>query len=155
MVFCGMQEDLVDATNNVINTEQGNEGQRFVLKKPVYDVELIIPAFQTTVATNNQIGKVVQNCCYARITIKKGDTLIYTSQHEGSVQNMIPRGSSEKTPWLAYSTALNDMFYGAGKKIKAAMNGKDKKQESPKFLVNSSGIKSMFIDCAPWTLANK
>jgi hypothetical protein len=47
------------------------------------------------------------------------------------------------------------MFLGAGKKIKTAMTGKDKKQESPKLLVNSSGIKSMFIDCAPWVLANK
>lgn len=155
MVFCGMQEDLVDATNSVINTEQGNEGQRFILKKPTYDVELIIPAFQTTVATNNDIGKVVMNCAYARITFKKGDIPIYTSQHDGNVKNMIPRGSSSKTPWLAYSDALNEMFLVAGKKIKSAMNGKDKKQESPKLLVNAAGIKSMFIDCAPWALASK
>ena len=155
LVFCGMQEDLVDATNSVINSEQGAQGQRFVLKKPTYDVELLIPAFQTTVATNNEIGKVVLNCAYSRITIKKGDIPIYTSQHDGNVKNMIPRGSSSKTPWLAYSDALNEMFLGAGKKIKTAMTGKDKKQESPKLLVNSSGIKSMFIDCAPWVLANK
>ena len=63
--------------------------------------------------------------------------------------------SSEKTPWLAYSDSLNEMFYNAGKKIKSSMSGKDKKQESPKLVINSGGLKSMFIDCAPWTIVKK
>ena len=153
MVFCGMQENLVDATNSVINSEEGDQGQRFILKKPLYSVEIIIPAFQTTVATSNDIGKVVLNCSYARINILKGESTIYTSQHEGNVQNTIPHRSSNKTPWLAYSDSLNKMFLGAGKKIKAAMNGKNKEQESPRLLINSESIKKMFFDCAPWTLA--
>jgi hypothetical protein len=118
-------------------------------------VELTIPAFQTTVATNNDIGKVVQNCSYARITIKQGDGVIYSSQHDGSVQNLIPRGTSEKPPWLAYSDSLNDMFFKAGKKIKGSMTGKDKSQESPMLVIKSSKVKSMFADCAPWTLIKK
>jgi hypothetical protein len=155
MVFCGMQENLVDATNSVINSEEGDGGQKFILKKSLYNVELTIPAFQTRVATKNEIGKVVQNCSYARITIKQGEAEIYSSQHDGSVQNMIPRGSSEKTPWLAYSDSLNEMFFNAGKKIKSSMSGKDKKQESPKLIINSADLKSMFIDCAPWTIVKK
>lgn len=155
LVFCGMQENLVDATNSVINSEEGEQGQRFILKKPLYNVEIIIPAFQTTVATSNDIGKVVLNCSYARINILKGESTIYTSQHEGNVQNIIPRGSSEKTPWLAYSDSLNEMFFNAGKKIKSSMSGKDKKQESPKLIINSADLKSMFIDCAPWTIVKK
>lgn len=153
MVFCGMQENLVDATNSVINSEEGEQGQRFILKKPLYNVEIIIPAFQTTVATSNDIGKVVLNCSYARINILKGESTIYTSQHEGNVQNIIPRRSSNETPWLAYSDSLNEMFLGAGKKIKASMNGKDKKQDSPKLIISSNDIKNMFIDCAPWAIA--
>ena len=155
LVFCGMQENLVDATNSVINSEEGEQGQRFILKKPLYNVEIIIPAFQTTVATSNDIGKVVLNCSYARINILKGESTIYTSQHEGNVQNIIPRGSSEKTPWLAYSDSLNEMFFNAGKKIKSSMSGKDKNQESPKLIINSADLKSMFIDCAPWTIVKK
>ena len=155
LVFSGMQENLVDATDSVINNEEGTNGQRFILKKPRYDVELTIPAFQTTVATNNDIGKVVQNCSYARITIKQGDGVIYSSQHDGSVQNLIPRGTSEKPPWLAYSDSLNDMFFKAGKKIKGSMTGKDKSQESPMLVIKSSKVKSMFADCAPWTLIKK
>jgi hypothetical protein len=152
MVFIAMQENLVDVTTSSINNEEGEGGQKFVLKKPIYEMELIIPAFQTTTATSNAIGRVVQNSAYSRITIKKGSDVIYTSQHDGNVQNTIPRGSSSQTPWLAYSDAVNEMFYGAAKKIKTSMSGKQRNQDSPMLVINPSGVKSMFIDCAPWAI---
>ena len=154
MVFCAMQENLSDATTSVINNEESADGMKFSLKKPIYDFELTIAAFKTVAASSNAIGKVVQNCCYSRITIKKGEDIIYTSQHDANVQNVIPKGSSEKTPWLAYGDALNEMIFNASKKIKTHISGKSKKQESPKLLVDVTGIKSMFIECAPWALEN-
>ena len=155
MVFCAMQENLSDATNSVINNEESADGVKFSLKKPLYELELTIPAFQTVAATSTDIGKVVQNCCYARITIKKGGETIYTSQHQGNVQNIVPRGSSERTPWLAYSDALNEMFFSGAKKIKALISGKSIKKENPLLIINPSGIKGVFVACAPWTIVNK
>ena len=155
LVFCAMQENLSDATNNVINNEESADGVKFSLKKPLYEVELTIPAFQTVAASSNAIGKVVQNCCYSRITIKKGADTIYTSQHQGNVQNIIPKGSSEKTPWLAYSDALNEMFFSGSKKIKTLISGSSKKQENPLLVINPSGIKGVFVACAPWSIVNK
>ena len=150
-----MQENLSDATNNVINNEESADGVKFSLKKPLYEVELTIPAFQTVAASSNAIGKVVQNCCYSRITIKKGADTIYTSQHQGNVQNIIPKGSSEKTPWLAYSDALNEMFFSGSKKIKTLISASSKKQENPLLIINPSGIKGVFVACAPWSIVNK
>lgn len=155
MVFSMMQEDLSDATNSVINNEQSANGAVFNLKKPVYEVELTIPAFQTVAATSNAVGKVVQNCCYSRITIKKGSDTVYTSQHQGNVQNIIPKGSSEKVPWLAYSDALHEMFLSSSKKIKSQISGASKKQDNPLLIINPSGIKSVFVACAPWAILNK
>jgi hypothetical protein len=155
LVFCAMQENLSDATNNVINNEESADGVKFSLKKPLYEVELTIPAFQTVAASSNAIGKVVQNCCYSRITIKKGANTIYTSQHQGNVQNIIPKGSSEKTPWLAYSDALNEMFFTGSKKIKTLISASSKKQENPLLIINPSGIKGVFVACAPWSIVNK
>jgi hypothetical protein len=155
LVFCAMQENLSDATNNVINNEESADGVKFSLKKPLYEVELTIPAFQTVAASSNAIGKVVQNCCYSRITIKKGADTIYTSQHQGNVQNIIPKGSSEKTPWLAYSDALNEMFFSGSKKIKTLISASSKKQENPLLIINPSGIKGVFVACAPWSIVNK
>jgi len=155
LVFCAMQENLSDATNSVINNEESADGVKFSLKKPLYEVELTIPAFQTVAASSNEIGKVVQNCCYSRITIKKGEETIYTSQHQGDVRNIIPKGSSEKTPWLAYSDALHKMFFTGSKKIKSLTSGSSKKQESPLLIINPSGIKGVFVSCAPWTIINK
>jgi hypothetical protein len=128
---------------------------KFSLKKPIYDFELTIAAFKTVPFSSNAIGKVVQNCCYSRITIKKGEDIIYTSQHDANVQNVIPKGSSEKTPWLAYGDALNEMIFNASKKIKTHISGKSKKQENPILIINPSGIKGVFVACAPWSIVNK
>jgi hypothetical protein len=152
LVFSGMQENLVDASNSAINTEEGANSQKFILKKPRYNVELTIPAFRTNVATSNEVGKAVQICTYSRITIKQGDGIFYSSQHDASKLNTIPKDCSARTPWLAYSDSLNEMFFNAGKKIKASISGKEKKLDSPLLVIQPSKVKSMFADCAPWTL---
>jgi len=156
MVFCAMQQKLADSINSTINNEESADGVKFTLKKPLYEMELVIGAFKTVFASSLPGGgKVVQNCCISRITIKKGENIIYTSPHDGNEQNIIPKGSSEKTPWLAYSDALNQMFFTGSKKIKSFISASSKKQEKPLLIVNPSGIKGLFVDCAPWSIVNK
>jgi hypothetical protein len=155
MVFCAMQENLSDATNSVINNEESADGMKFSLKKPLYEVELTIPAFKTVTAQATEERKIVQTCCYSRITIKKGEEIIYTAQHEANKQTRIPTGSSQETPWLAYSNALNEMFFSGSKKIKSLISASSKKQEKPLLIINPSGIKGVFVACAPWSIVNK
>jgi len=156
MVFCNMKEGVSDASKVAIaGSGDSSDGISFTLKKPAYEVELVIPAFKTITATSNEVGKLVQNCSYARITIKHGDETIYTSQHDGSAQNLVPKGSSEKVPWLAYSDAVNEMFFKGGKKIKSLLSGEKKHQDNPLMVVEPSALKNLFVACAPWTLIHK
>jgi len=156
MVFCAMREGVSDASSKVIESaKESGSGVSFVLKKPEYQVELVIPGFQTVTATSNDVGKLVQNCSYSRITIKKGEDVIYTAQHDGSVRNLIPKGSSEKVPWLAYSDAVNEMFFKSSKQIKSKISASMKKQDSPLLIIDPSAIKSLFVACAPWAIISK
>lgn len=155
LVFCSMQENLSDASEAAIKSNESGGGERFTLKKPEYEVELVIPAFRTVTATATDAGKVVQNCAYSRITIKRGDQVVYTSQHDANVQNIVPRGSSEAVPWLAYSDALNDLFFKGSKQIKTKISGARKKQDNPQILIEPGELKNLFLDCAPWSLVGK
>ncbi|MEI6715411.1 MAG: hypothetical protein WCO60_16765 [Verrucomicrobiota bacterium] len=139
VVYCAMRENLTDASTLVEKSikESGNDGVAFVLKKPEYDIELTIPGFLTATASNSPAGKVVQNCAYARITIKKGDMVIYSEKHDANVQNIIPQGSPNTTPWLAYLDATNKLFFEASKRISSQKNAQ---------------IKQMLTECAPSSL---
>jgi len=155
LVFCSMQEKLSDASEAAIKSNESGDGEHFTLKKPDYEIELVIPTFRTVTATQNAAGKLVQNCCYSRITIKKGEQVFYTSQHDASVQNLVPSGSSESVPWLAYSDAVNEMFYKGSKQIKSKLSGPRKKQDNPALIIEPDSLKNMFIDCAPWSIVGK
>jgi len=155
LVFCSMQEKLSDASEASIKSNESGEGEHFTLKKPEYEVELVIPAFRTVTATSTDAGKVVQNCAYSRITIKRGEQILYTSQHDANVQNIVPRGSSEAVPWLAYSDALNDLFFKGAKQIKTKISGARKKQDNPSLIIEPESLKNMFLDCAPWSIVGK
>jgi hypothetical protein len=155
LVFCSMQQQLSDASEAAIKSNESGDGEHFTLKKPEYQLELVIPAFRTVTATSTDAGKVVQNCAYSRITIKKGEQTVYTSQHDANVQNIVPRGSSEAVPWLAYSDALNEMFLKGSKQIKSRYSGPRKKQDNPQILIEPDALKNLFVDCAPWSIVGK
>lgn len=142
VVYCAMRENLADASRLVENgiKEAGKDGTVFVLKKPDYEIELVIPGFQTTTAESGPAGKLVLNCAYSRITIKNGEKVIYSEKHDANVKNLIPGGSSTATPWLAYMDATSNMFFEGSKTIL--------KKKTP-------AIKQMFTECAPWSLLSK
>ena len=127
----------------------------FALHAPDYEMELVIPTFRTVTASSNAAGQIVQNCCYSRISIKRGDLVLYSSQHEANVTNLIPKGSSQKVPWLAYSDGLNELFFKSSKQIKAQYSGPEKKQEKPVLIVKPVLLKRFFTECAPWSIVGK
>jgi hypothetical protein len=156
MVFCGMREGLSDAQKALAESEQEKGGGlTFALHAPDYEMELVIPTFRTITASSNAAGQLVQNCCYSRISIKRGDLVIYSSQHDANVTNLIPKGSSQKVPWLAYSDGLNELFFKSSKQIKAQISGPEKKQDKPVLIVKPVLLKQFLVECAPWTILNK
>ncbi len=156
MVFCGMREGLSDAQKALADSEQEKGGGlTFALHVPDYEMELVIPTFRTVTASSNAAGQLVQNCCYSRISIKRGDLVIYSSQHEANVTNLIPKGSSQKVPWLAYSDGLNELFFKSSKQIKAQISGPEKKQDKPVLIVRPLLLKQFLMECAPWSIVGK
>jgi hypothetical protein len=156
MVFCGMREGLSDAQKALAESEQEKGGGlTFALHVPDYEMELVIPTFRTVTASSNAAGQLVQNCCYSRISIKRGNLVIYSSQHEASVTNLIPKGSSQKVPWLAYSDGLNELFFKSSKQIKSQITGPEKKQDKPVLIVKPSLLKQFLMECAPWSIVGK
>lgn len=156
LVFCAMQEELSDASEQAIKSNEARDGVRFTLLKPEYEIELVIPAFRTvTVSSAKNIGKVVQDCCYARITIKRGDRIIYSAQHDANAQRILASGSPESGYWGSYYSALNLMFFEGAKQIKAKLAAQRKKQENPLLVIEPSDLREMFIDCAPWSIVGK
>lgn len=156
MVFCGMREGLSDAQKALADSEQEKGGGlTFALHAPDYEMELVIPTFRTVTASSNAAGQLVQNCCYSRISIKRGDLVIYSSQHEANVTNLIPKGSSQKVPWLAYSDGLNELFFKSSKQIKAQISGPEKKQDKPVLIIKPVLLKQFLVECAPWSIVGK
>ena len=156
MVFCGMREGLSDAQKALAESEQEKGGGSvFALHVPDYEMELVIPTFRTVTASSNAAGQIVQNCCYSRISIKRGDLVLYSSQHEANVTNLIPKGSSQKVPWLAYSDGLNELFFKSSKQIKAQLSGPEKKQEKPVLIVKPLLLRRFLMECAPWSIVGK
>ncbi len=156
MVFCGMREGLSDAQKALAESEQEKGGGSvFALHVPDYEMELVIPTFRTVTASSNAAGQIVQNCCYSRISIKRGDLVLYSSQHEANVTNLIPKGSSQKVPWLAYCDGLNELFFKSSKQIKAQLSGPEKKQEKPVLIVKPLLLKRFLMECAPWSIVGK
>jgi hypothetical protein len=156
MVFCGMREGLSDAQKALAESEQDKAGGSvFALHSPDYEMELVIPTFRTVTASSNAAGQIVQNCCYSRITIKRGDLVLYSSQHEANVTNLVPKGSSQRVPWLAYSDGLNELFFKSSKQIKAQISGPEKKQEKPVLVVKPVLLKRFLMECAPWSIVGK
>ncbi len=155
MMFCGMREGLSDAMRVAVQSErEARGGMAFVLPKPEYEVEVTVPAFRTVSTGDQAAGKVVQYCSYARVAVKRGEKVIYSSQHDFNTAGLIPRGSPEKTQWVSYEDSVCGLFLRAGEKIReAAFLAKAVDETKPAVrVIDPSAVKAMLRDCAPWLL---
>jgi hypothetical protein len=160
MVFWGMREGLSDAARLQVKSSYESEGGvSFVLPKPDYEVELLFPAFRTTKQTTNAVGAVVAHASYCRVTVKRGDVVLYSSQHMDHVESIwANRGRDPKVPWLSYSDAADAMFLKAGgEMLKAAFQPAVDQEEVRKGgevvkamrVTLPDAMIQMLIDCAP------
>jgi hypothetical protein len=131
MVFSLMREELADASRLAAN--QMRQGVSFVLREPDYQIELVIPAFQTVTLQKTDLAQTVQNCSYARITLKEGGgKILYSEKHAANVTNLFPLSSKKTSTWLSYQDAMSKLFYEGIKQIR-----------------NNSKSQRLFKDCAP------
>lgn len=131
MVFSLMREELADASRLAAN--QMRQGVSFILREPDYHIELVIPAFQTLPLQKTELAQTVQNCSYARITLKEAEgKTLYSEKHAANVTNLFPLSSRQTSTWLSYQDAMSKLFYEGIKQIR-----------------KSSETQRLFKDCAP------
>jgi len=136
-IYYGLSEKLCDAgtlESKRIQDESAT-GSRFILKKPDYKLEVVIPGFQEAIAQRTELGSVAQYCAYSRLIVKgNGDAELSSEKYSGNVTAIMTRGDSLKPVWLSSVDATGKMFSDAASSLK--------KSKSP-------ALRRMFAECAP------
>jgi hypothetical protein len=115
--------------------EESSNGVGFILKKPDYQLELVVPGFQEVIAQRTELGSTAQYCAYSRIIVKGADgTELSSQKYDGNVTAILTRGDRLQPVWLSSVDATGKMFTGAARAIKKS---------------NSSALKRMVAECAP------
>jgi hypothetical protein len=136
-VYFGLREKLCDAgtLESKRIQEQSSDGVGFILKKPDYQLELVVPGFQEAIAQRTELGSTGQYCAYSRIIVKAADGKELSSEkYDGNVTSILTRGDSLKPVWLSSVDATGKMFTDAASSIKKS---------------KSSALKRMVAECAP------
>jgi hypothetical protein len=136
-VYFGLREKLCDAGTLASKQiqEQAANGASFILKKPDYQLEVVIPGFQEAIAQRTDLGSVAQYCAYSRIIVKGADGAELSSEkYDGNVTSILTRGDSLQPVWLSSVDATGKMFTDAAGSIKKS---------------KSSALKRMVAECAP------
>ena len=136
-VYYGLREKLCDASTLESKRiqEQSSNGVGFILKKPDYQLELVVPGFQEVIAQRTELGSTGQYCAYSRIIVKGADGGELSSQkYDGNVTAILTRGDHLQPVWLSSVDATGKMFTDAAGSIKKS---------------NSSALKRMVAECAP------
>jgi hypothetical protein len=136
-VYYGLREKLCDASTLESKRiqEESSNGVGFILKKPDYQLELVVPGFQEVIAQRTELGSTGQYCAYSRIIVKGADGVELSSQkYDGNVTAILTRGDNLQPVWLSSVDATGKMFTDAAGSIKKS---------------NSSALKRMIAECAP------
>jgi hypothetical protein len=142
VVYSMLVDELADAFRVRLRArnEADSKNVAFSLGRPLYDINLVIPGFQT-----NPIPSGVQYCAYSRIELTIDGQTFYSKQHDG---NDIFSSGAERT-WAQYAAATNTMFFEAGHQILKAVGGSEIQRENPIQIVKTSPLRKFFLMCAP------
>jgi hypothetical protein len=153
VVYSMLVDELADAFRVKVRSkgESSNPNNvAFSFGRPVYDIYLVVPAFQTVPTPGG-----VKYCAYSRIEVKVGTPqppppestkeTLYSRQHDANEVGF----ASGKTQWESYADAANSMFFEAGDQILRAVNGPEVGKEGPRHVVKPSPLRKFFLLCAP------
>ena len=126
LLYYSMREKVDDAAQLDVRTAEEDasapsvtaDGTRsFILKKPDYTLDVVIPGYQTQVLAKKKYQRHLAFAAACRLTLKQGETSIYTSKYIDSVQAMYTHDAKLGTPWIYYQAATYKMFMEAAKKL--------------------------------------
>lgn len=126
LLYYSMREQVDDAAQLSVRTAEDDasalsvtsDGTRsFVLKKPDYTLDVVIPGFQTQVLAKKKHQRHLGFVSACRITMKEGDKTLYTSKYIDSVQAMYTHDAKLGIPWIYYQAATYKMLKGAAQKL--------------------------------------
>ena len=142
VVYSMLVEELADAFRVKLRarSEADSKNVNFSLGRPLYDVDLVMPGFQT-----NAIPAGLQFSAYSRIEIKVDDQTFYSRKHDGSE---IHFAGVERT-WANYAAATNTMFTFAGLEILKAVTGPEINKNQPLDVSKPAALRKFFLMCAP------
>jgi len=142
VVYSMLVDELADAFRVKVRGlgESESKNVQFSLGRPLYEIDLVVPAFQTVPTPGG-----VKYCAYSRIEVKIDEQTLYSRQHDANEVGF----ASGKTQWESYADAANSMFFEAGDQILRAVNGPDVAKEKPLQVVKPSPLRKFFLLCAP------
>lgn len=126
LLYYSMREQVDDAAQLSVRTAEDDasalsvtsDGTRsFVLKKPDYTLDVVVPGFQTQVLAKKKHQRHLGFVSACRITLKEGEKTLYTSKYIDSVQAMYTHDAKLGIPWIYYQAATYKMLKGAAQKL--------------------------------------
>lgn len=130
LLYYTMREQVDDASSldtrtaeedaTISDPDEANT-RSFILKKPDYTLDIIIPDYQTQVLEKKKYKQHLAFVAACRITLKQQEEEIGTSTFFDSVQGNYAYGTELGTPWLYYQAATDTL-------LKKAANDMTKKK---------------------------
>ena len=126
LLYYSMREQVDDAAQLSDRTAEDDaaapsvtsDGTRsFVLKKPDYTLDVVIPGFQMQVLAKKKHQRHLGFVSACRITMKEGEKTLYTSKYIDSVQAMYTHDAKLGIPWIYYQAATYKMLKSAAEKL--------------------------------------
>lgn len=127
LLYYSMREKVDDVATLAVQTAKDDATARtttadgvksFVLKKPDYTLDVIIPGYETQVLAKNKYQRHLAFVAGCRLTLKEGEKTLYSSKYIDSVQAMYTHDAELGVPWIYYQAATYKMFKNAAQKLR-------------------------------------
>ena len=122
LVYYNMREQVDDGSRLIIRTAEDNsaaglqqteDGRSYILKKPDYTLDIVLPRFETQVKRLNKYQNQVAFVAGCQLTVRKDGAPIFSRKFFGSVQGAYTPDVKFGTPWLYYQAASYKMLESA------------------------------------------
>ncbi len=112
------QLDVQTALDDAADASATADGVKsFILKKPDYTIDIVIPDFQVQVLSKKKYQRNLGFVAACRITVKNGNKTIFTDKFIDSVQALYTYDVDLGVPWIYYQAATYKMLKNAAKKL--------------------------------------
>lgn len=113
------QLDVQTAMDDASDSRATADGVKsFILKKPDYTMDVVIPDYQTQVLAKKKYQRQLAFVAACRLTLKRGTESLYSDKFIDSVQAMYTHDANLGVPWIYYQAATYKMLKNAAQKLR-------------------------------------